>query len=105
MVLEGAGRSSYNGETDTAFKVFKSHSNSLYIVKHAYKKIPVLLPKFPVSAELPGPLIDHYQLHFTTQQITFLPQNLIYNVDRDYFSTVPNKSTFTVYFQHILTRT
>lgn len=35
VVLEGAGRSSYNAETDTAFKIFKSHSNSLYIVKHA----------------------------------------------------------------------
>lgn len=43
VVLEGAGRSSYNAETDTVFKVFQSHSNSLYIVEHAWKKIPVLL--------------------------------------------------------------
>lgn len=60
--------------------------------------------KFPVSAELPGPLTDHYQLHFTIQQISFLSQNL-QNVDTDYFSTVPNKSTSTAYFQHILMRT
>lgn len=38
VVLEGAGRSSYNVETDTVLKVFKNCTDSLYNVKHAPRK-------------------------------------------------------------------